>query len=214
MDLRALRLNCFLAPLVPTFLAVGLVLYGQHLGVEHLAAQDRAEARAQVAAWARQGRTDLAAADPRWRVVEVLEPVGDRLRPLGGGPEREPEPEMVQVVDGPQVWTTPTGGVAAAALLPGTSPARILFAVRPPAAPPVGGEGLALAILAAGGLLAWYLARRIYRPVEALVEEAQAALDQRPSRSVFPTSDETATLRSSITELAHRYRSSTRPPDA
>ena len=212
MDLRSLRLNCILAPLVPSVLAVVLVLWVQHHDAERLAAQDRAEARAQVAAWAHGARTDLGTADPRWRTVEVLEPVGDQVRPVGGGPARDAEPELVQVVDGPQVWATASGGVAAAALLPGTQPIRILYAVRAPAPPPLGAEVVALALVAAGGLLAWYLAWRIYRPVEALAEEAQAALDQRPTRQAFATSDETATLRSSITELAHRYRSSTKTP--
>ena len=215
MDLRALRLNCLLAAVLPTVVALGVLVAAWQVGVRAQERQDLAEARAQLQAWARGGGEPmaLATADTRWVTVAVLHLAGDRVVVEAGTATDlagEPGPELVQVVHQPQAWSLEDGFLAAAARLPGTEgDSRILYAERRMVAPEatkfwvIGGCMLVL-----GALLGWYLARRIYRPVEWLTHEADNALHGRPAGADRQESEETQALRSSIIELADRYRSS------
>jgi hypothetical protein len=137
---------------------------------------------------------------------------GDRLVTDAGhatGLPQEPTPELLDVVRGPQAWHQGPDLFAVARLPVTAGPSRLLV-VRRPLQPADRGP-----VLVAGGLLAviglalgWYLARRIHRPVEALTQAAEAALEGRPEPDVVSASDETEVLRSSVLRLAERYRSS------
>jgi hypothetical protein len=214
VDLRALRLNCLLAPLLPTVLALGALGFLALREAESQARIDLAEAQAQVEAWANGPEPThfLTAAGPRWTSVGILRLTTDRVAPDPGsrGPlPQEPSPELVQVVHGPQAWRQEDRIAVAVRLGGAQDDGRILYAERLARAwNPTDALLIGTLLLVGGGLLGGYLARRIYRPVEWLTAEAQAALDGRPSPTNPAVSAETETLNSSISQLAEHYRSS------
>jgi hypothetical protein len=215
MDLRALRINCLLAPAVPSAVALIALLAGW-LAVESCHDErDRLEAASQVAAWASLGPETaqrLIASDRRWTACAVLELDGERLRchrRHGTGPvPEEPTPALLLVVDRPVAWSD-DHGVAVVARLP--APAgrsqHLLFARRP--GQPVDRWPLwavCAGLIAVGAALTAYLARRIYAPVEYLQAHAQAALDGRAAPADACSSVETAALHSSVIALAAQVR--------
>jgi HAMP domain-containing protein len=211
VDLRALRLNCLLAALLPNVLALGALGVMAMVEAGARTREDLAEAEAQVRAWAAAADPlPVAVADPRWTSAGILRLTPDRVttEPGGRGPlPQEPTPDLLEALHRP-VAREEGPWVTVAVPLPD---GRVLYAERPvPPRDPTLLAALALALLASGAGLGWYLARRLYRPVEWLTEEAQAALDGRPRAAWRSSSEETRALESSITALADHYRSSRR----
>lgn len=222
MNLKGLRLNCWLAPACLTMLgAMACLVVGLWLArhAEHAAHRDLLATLAAYARLEEHGcRPPLGlwtGADARWQGAVEVRRDGDRWEigaQAGSGwnlrPD-DPPPALVLALHEPQAWTAIDGRrFAAAAARSGERPVFII-AWAPPAATAwlAPALGTASILAAAGLLLSWYLAARIWRPVESLARYAQAAADDAPAPQLH-ASVETGDLRSSITMLAERYRSS------
>ena len=216
--LRGLRLNCFLAPLLPAVCAaIGIIILATQLRDE---ADDRL--RRGLADWLAASAQriesgaelpEVWAAHPHWQGLallhldeaeglEVVEQVGTALALEQADP---PLPLWRATVQA-QSWGA--GQVAAPVRRDDGSIAAILYGVYvSPAAwndRPVVIAGVATLLL--GLLLAWYLARRVYRPVEALDAAAQAALKGDAPDHAIAGSVETGSVAASVQRLAQQYR--------
>ncbi|GDY11447.1 hypothetical protein LBMAG53_03240 [Planctomycetota bacterium] len=226
MDLlRSLWLNCWLAPI--TVMVVGMaVLTAYHLIVARQISTAHLDSLRQVqSAYAklesrgsRPSLDDAVTVDPRWRCLAEVRIVGDHLAILshaGAPPELDvdnPPPELLQAVGEQQAWQTASGDLAMATALRSADgqATRILFGqARLPDPGLTALFSAALGVLLVAGLaLGGYLAKRIYRPIEALARDAEAALDGSPPSGPMPVSAETDGVRGSLVTLVERYRSS------
>jgi HAMP domain-containing protein len=226
--LKNLRLNCLL---VPAVLAVAAMLawswawwragqQGIELRREALAASLGAfaalggEAAPSLDAWL--------AADRRWTGLAVVRLDGERLAVIAAAGNKpaldaaNPSPVLIDAVGGPHAWPLADGRWAAAAPIRGGSGVTnaLLYGETRPFPARDLNEWiyglLAIAVLGAG--LGWYLARRVYAPVEYLSRQAEAALAGQPPVAGNVDSDETGALRSSVNQLVERVRSSAAPP--
>lgn len=217
-SLTGLRLNCWLAPGLPLLLALGvaLLLHQRHaVQAEAAAGAGLADTLALVAAL----HPEVAAvrqADPRWSGLARVRWVGDEVglvilaaEGVVGLRPAEPPPALLTSVNGPAWWRLPAGGLAVAAVERDGAGNVTAFWYGEAPAPrvdwrPVVWASAVLALL--GGLLVWYLARHLWRPIESLQHTAEAALR---GEAVAPdaVSEETASLRTSILALAERSSS-------
>lgn len=219
--LADLRLNCWLVPVVLAMVAtLVVVLAVGAVQAQGLAAQRQAQSDTLAGVARLPQRPQLAAwlvADPRWVSLAEVRPLGDglALSASAGAPLpfalNDPPPAVIAAVSAPQTWILPDGRLGVAVPVRGDRLATeaVLVGICPAAA----NGGLADALttgllltLATGLALAWYLVRRIYRPVRLLQCEVDAVLAGRPMPGVGSETAETATLRSSVIQLVTRYR--------
>jgi hypothetical protein len=223
--LHGLRLNCWLAPMCVVAVGVGvLVWYHQTVSAgirsaheDSLRTVQQAYARLEERG-SRPSLEDALQADRRWTCLAEIRFTQDDhaeiLRIAGSPPELDlaaPPPELTLAVAEQQLWTTPAGAVAVATALRGThagGPTHVLYGqARLTDAGPAPALWTAIIVLVlAGGGLGWYLARRIWRPIEALAADAEAALRGEGPRPLMASS-ETKGVRSSLVTLVERYRS-------
>ncbi len=226
MDLlRGLKLNCILVPWVVACVAALVLVWFQQRANERAAMQGRQALVAELAAYAafesaanRPPLDQALNADKRWKCLAELKLDKDQVtvaRRAGAPPALDlqaPPHQLWLVVDAPQWWPIEGDQIAVAVGLrdPAGRIGGILYGqIQDPALGLVGELVLALLALALTALfLGWYLSRRIYRPVEALAEQARAALEGRTPPPQDTHSAETAVLRSSLMGLIERYRSS------
>lgn len=216
--LAGLRLNCLLVPVVLSVVALGATWGIWWLGHEAATTQDQQETAQALAICARL-RPDgdprsCRAADPRWTGLAVLRWHGGKVeRRAADGilclTDDNPHPDLVLAAGGTLAWIDRPGLLAAAAPLAmdAQGERHLLYGERPALVPdPSLPLALSALIIVLGGALGWYLARRIYQPVEWLTLEAESALAGRPRLAFERSSKETAALRSSVITLADRYR--------
>ena len=220
--LRGLRINCLLAAFVPALLALAWMIWAAWAEADRQADAAQREAVATVTSWSRLraagfpvAADQLLAGDPRWwTVAEVVFPDVERHevrntagRPLPYSPDDLPD-GVVRAILNPEAWNEPGAVCAAAGLVDATSGAvRSVLVLRGPL-PSDAAMRLLVAIpalLVLAGLVAWYLARRIYDPIRHLQEAASAALDGR-TVTPGPTSAETSAVESSVTDLIASFR--------
>ena len=160
----------------------------------------------------------LLALEPRLLAAAELVATGDQLvvrrsaGPLDFDPA-SPLPEMAEAVQQARALALP-GAAAVAPLGDAQGRSRALLWIRARPQPGLDPGPLALALLAAallGGLGSWYLAARVWRPVRALHQVAEAALSGR-QEALSSASAETEELRSSVMDLAQRVMSSGQIP--
>ncbi|MFW5698826.1 MAG: hypothetical protein ACOCYN_03135 [Planctomycetota bacterium] len=227
--LHDLKLNCLLVPAVLLLLAAAAMTWvdwsraqqARTAAREHAAGMAALLAAGMDALPERLGPELIRRHEPGIAGVALLVPdeqAGARpLRHIGTPPSFDPEgppPELINA------WTTPRGWVDADGRLHGAAAIRdadgaalgllhLAFVQSAPARLDPAGLRAPLGLLVlTGSLLGWYLARRIYAPVEALSAQAEAALDGRDLAG-FAGSQETGRLASAIDALASAYRSST-----
>ncbi|MBA3707867.1 MAG: LPXTG cell wall anchor domain-containing protein [Planctomycetes bacterium] len=230
-SLRSLRLNCWLAPLTVAA-AAGALLAWHHLA-------DRAATRAAMAEMAAADLSALAdlershvrptlaaalAADPRWTSLSEISAVGDHLEGAAragadlGIDLADPPPELIDAVDHGHCWALAPGRWAVAAPVRDDQGRTLCVLYGERVQPSAGDERSfwwSLAGLAAlAGTLGGYLVRRIYRPVEFLNRQADAALAGEAAPAGAIDSLETASLRTSIVALAERYRAASPAEDS
>lgn len=224
--LAGLRLNCLLAPLIVAIVATAFIVRGHRASIERAQAAELAGLSATIVALAarveRAGdAADLAAlrgADTRWSAIGLVAIGADagELRASDGRLATDIAdlpPRVVDGIGGPQGWAEPTGALRAVAPVHMGGRTLVLLgeatsAIRSGWADAA--SSCAILIVVAG-LLSWYLARRIWRPVEALQRAAEDALAGRPPAGVTVESSETATARSAVLQLAESYRSQMLP---
>jgi hypothetical protein len=224
--LRSLWLNCLLAGLVPALVASSIATGAWTILVARIAADRDGEALAALETWARQGALGRAVepsawreADPRWSGLAVVRWEGDALVVSASAGVIALDPAvppawLPAAVQQPRserrgallVAATPVldADGAATALAWGETPAPRLPAVS-------WLVGLLAAIVAAGGGMAWYLARRISGPVAEIQRVAAAAAAGLDAPGVRETSIETAPLRRAVEDLVERSRSGRSP---
>lgn len=221
--LRGLRLNCWLAPVVPLVLCLTILgwwawsVSEQRLS-ELLDTQARSTAwlAASVADAPQQRLPDGLAGMARLRLADDHIADDWRLGALQVADGSEPAPLLTQAWAAPRAWRLGDGRVAAAAPIRAAdgSPQAVLYIESSDPLPDMlnwralaGGMSVLLVVgLAMGG----YLARRIYRPVDRLTAATRAAaagkIDTTSLRGTG--SVETDALANAVTDLAERINSS------
>ena len=230
--LHDLRLNCLLAALVPVALGVAALIVYAVLAEGHHRHRRHQDLR-QMAALMVAGATDLAGVSIERLVADHVDVVsaavltteevhGVRLlRHVGEGLSIDPEsppPLLIEAWTMPRSWRLDGHRMALATAVRDDHQAAVgllYLEVRllPQWNPWLTATWIGSLLLAAGGLLAVYLTRRIYRPVVTWQRQAEAALTGGPPLPVVTTA-ETAALATAIDQLASAYRSSTGGEDA
>ena len=225
MDLlRGLKLNCLLVPWALAVVAAAVLAWGLQRAEERATTLGRQALVAELAAYAafesaanRPPLDQALNADKRWKCLAELKLDKDQVavaRRAGTPPALDlqaPPHQLWLVVDTPQWWPIEGDHLAVAVGLrdPAGRIGGILYGqIQDPRLDLSGELILAfLALVLTALLLGWYLSRRIYRPVEALAEQARAALEGQAAPPQDTHSAETAVLRSSLMGLIERYRS-------
>ncbi|TVR41192.1 MAG: hypothetical protein EA402_13060 [Planctomycetota bacterium] len=217
-SLQGLRLNCWLAGILPAVVAALILLWlGETVSAYHraeigdglrrsLQAHIQPDQPAQLKA--------LVASDPIWRgsqilavlaggVVEIRESFGEIFLEVD-----HPPPELILAVTQGRWWAIgPKRFAAAVPMLDAEGQFRsLLYAEATFADSPLRSwfALIASVVLVMGAAMAWYLGRRIYRPVTALTDQASAALTGR-MMPLAMRSPETQDLASAVTQLAESY---------
>jgi hypothetical protein len=224
--LAGLRLNCWLAAALPLAAGLVVVLCFAVIAGDQRRSDQQANAAGALAIAARLAGASVDPAlvrenDQRWSGIATIaiDGEGESLTILASDGviavrDSRPEPQLILALTDNQVWQRPSGGLAAAvpirddtgrpvAVLYGEQPA--LGAVLIPWA-----LGLLALLVALGAGLAWYLVSRIYRPVEGLVAQCEAALKGEAAPAAVASS-ETASLASAVSQLAEAYVSGSSP---
>lgn len=223
--LRGLRLNCFLAALVPCLLACIALGYQQYQHQQELLAAHAGEALHSLSSYAqllanpqtRAGHLHaIQDADRRWQALAIVtldEEHHLQVHQLIGQDHTleadNPHPSLIKSQIASQTWSLPGLQMALA------TPLRyqdgdlgVLYAEM--AVPGATKKTALLLIIAAtlftGLLIACYLSRRIYKPIEYLCDEAEAIMHGGTSSATARHSTETAQVASSINDLILKFQ--------
>lgn len=227
--LHDLKLNCLLVPAVLIILAAAALIWvdwgrarqARTAASEHAAAMAALQAANMNALPERLDPEVIRRHEPGIAGMALLVPddqsgARQSLR-IGSPPPFDPDgppPELINAWTAPRGWIETDGRLCGAAAIrdaDGAALGLVHLAFVEPAPARLDAAGLLPALgllILTGSLLGWYLARRIYAPVEALSAQAEAALDGR-DLGAFAGSQETGRLASAIDALATAYRSST-----
>ena len=221
--LQGLRLNCLLAVLVPVGMAacalIALGHWHRHLDQQHQLRQAQLVLQSYIAGLGSPTNVQdqahplhaLGGGQQHWNGLAQLVLDGDgTVTEIGRQGQLEIDydfipPELTWAVAGAQAWSLGAGklGVAAPWLDQEGVTTSIFY-----------GETTlkftdklwwyyvaAALMLCAGGVLGWYLIRRVYLPVTALTQQAQAALRGEPHIAMY-SSAETQQLSAAISQLS------------
>lgn len=223
LSLRGLRLNCWLAGCVPGVLAaVLLLLLGDRIGAVHRQAYAQGLQTVLEAHASHHARPAQVHADPAvWTgAAHLLIDADGSVRPRDSQGQLDmnmlnPDPQVFDAVTHPQVWDGPRGQVrAAVALWDANGDFQALLYAEAHRTLEEGRNWIALVatlVLALSAAMGWYLVRRVYRPVEDLCVQAEAALR---GRAIAPRyrSRETDATASAVSALATAYLSDHQSP--
>ncbi len=220
--LKGLKLNCFLAPLLPSIIAAILVFYytqsvnnSLDKTIEDALSQHLSSIAHAIHPENEQPLNAYMTDNTHWASLAVVELQTDHrlavVKHVGTEhhlDEDNPEPLLISsFLNSSNAWKVSHNMFAAATPLPHTNTNQILygeyFYFTESTAPPFLFAG---GILFIGMLLALYLSRRIYRPICTVAQEAENTLMGSPSSDNMILSDETQGAMSSVITLVKEYR--------
>lgn len=226
--LRGLRLNCFLAALAPSLIACFFLVYQQRGQQEHILETYSTEAQHSLQAYAsllsdpeqRQSISNtIAHADDRWSYLAIvkLDKIDDEftilIEPVHGMNNSleidNPQPSLVKSLVEAQQWHLSSVKMAVACPLQfkGQDVGVLYGEISVPNAENAGTIIIIVSsALIIGLMIAWYLSQRIYKPIEYLCNESEAALSGQGTGAHLVSSAETARVASSINDLLSRYQ--------
>lgn len=231
--LRGLRLNCFLAALLPCLLAGVVLAYQGQQYQKNLRASYAKEAGHSLQSYAlllldvsqrEQLINAISNADERWNTLAIInlnkseDSFALEIHMLKGSKTSlesdNPHPSLINSQLEAQHWSLESALMAVACPLRSDSQELgVLYGeMRVPAAPDsIGILTLAVSALGIGLLMAMYLSRRIYKPIEYLCDEAEAAIKGNASTAAIRHSTETAHVASSINDLLAQFQARQTP---
>ena len=235
--LRGLRLNCFLAALLPCLLACMGLAYQQHFHQQKLLNAYAQAASHELGFFSsliadeekRQERlSHFNEKDNYWQHISIvnmaknnndeLQLLIDNLYGKSNALEIDnPHPALIKSQIEPQQWRISTLHMALACPLQhGEKDLGVLYAEI---ALPSADNHLALlliisACLFLGIIIAWYLSKRIYQPIEYLCEESDMLIHGSTKTPEIRSSVETANVASSINDLLALYQNKNNGPSS
>jgi len=216
--LKTLQLNCVLAPAVVVALAVVVLACSWRAQFDERRAGERAGLLSAISALTLLEALDqdaaldaLREANPAWTGLALVEMRDERVQIMAASGRlridpRDPDRGLLAALAAPSAWGAGPQWLAAAKV-PGSA-TRLVYGEQPRS--PVSTLPLAIGVfvlVTVGGFLAWYLARRIWRPIADVTEQTEAALAGRPVRVTSVLSDESLAYRSTLAQLVERSRS-------
>ena len=224
--LHDLRLNCLLAALVPVALGLVALIVSALLADSHHHHHRHQDLR-QMTALLVAGTRDLDGVPVQRLVTDHVDVISAAvltadelhgvklLRQAGEEPAvdfESPPPPLIEAWTMPRSWRLDGHRMALATTVRDDDQAAVgllYLEIRLLSqwSPWLTATWIGSLLVVVGGLLAWYLTRRIYRPVLAWQRQAESALSGAPPLPVVTTA-ETAALATAIDQLASAYRSS------